>query len=126
MNGAVAKKLGVLETGDHSKYALLLGIAKPRLEADEIPHSAVFVLAPELDDGMRLTPGAWIAEADRLHRAEAQRVAPATRHLLDGHAPLEVRDRVELVCARLIGYHQRVEERLVLFARHRAVEICAV
>ena len=126
MDGAEAKELRVLEPGDHPEDALLLRIAEPRLEADEVPHLARAILHAELHDGVRLAPRARVGEPDGLHRPEAQRLAAAPRHLLGGHAALEVRHLVELVRGRLVGGGERVEERLVLLARHRAVEIRAV
>src|SRR5690349_3664395 len=97
MDRAKAEKLRVFEAGNHPKHALLLGIPQPRLEADEIPHPTVTILASQLDDGMCLPTRARIAKADRLHRTKAQRVAAASRHLLDRHAPLEVRNCIEVV-----------------------------
>ena len=117
MDGAEAQELRVLESGDDPEHALLLGIAKARLEADEIPHAAGAILHAQLHDGVRLAAGARIDEADRLHRPEAQRLASALRHLLGGHAPLEVRHGVELVRRGLVGVRERVEKGLVLLAR---------
>jgi hypothetical protein len=125
VNGAEAEELRVLEAGDHAKDALLLGIAKPRLKSHEVPHAAGAILHAKLDDGVRLAPGAWIDETDGLHRPEAQRLAASSRHLLGGHASLEVRHGVELVRRRLIGGGERIDERLILLARHRAIQVRA-
>ena len=102
------------------EHALLLGNPEPRLEADQVPHLARPVLPPELHHRVRLAAGARIGQADRLHRAEAQRLAAAARHLLDRQAALEVRHLVELVAVVLVGREQRVDERLVCRARPSA------
>ena len=72
---------------------------------------------------MRLPAGARIGQADRLHRAEAERLAAAPRHLLDRQAALEVGHLVELVALVLVGLEQRVEEALVPSRVDRRVEV---
>src|SRR5690242_1946561 len=126
MDGAVTEKLGVGEPWNHPEDALLFRDAKPRLKADEVPHATRAILLTKLHDGIRIAPGARITEPDRLERTEAERVAPSARHLLDRHAPLEVRRFIELVAVMLIGLDQRIDERLVLLAREWTVEIRAV
>ena len=123
MNRAVPEKLGVLQARNGAKDALLLRIAQSRLKADEVPHSAAPILHAELHDGMCLRAGARVPKSNRLHGPKAQRLTATPRHLLDRHASLEVRDGVEVMRGRLIGLDQRVDERVVLLARHRAVEI---
>ena len=120
-----SQELRILEAGDHLEHALLLGDPQPRLEADDVPHPSRAVLAPELHHRVGPTPRARVVESHGLHRAEAERLAPTTRHLLDGHAPLEVRDLVELVARELIGHRQGVDERFVFRLVHRAVQIRA-
>jgi hypothetical protein len=126
VDGAEAEKLRVLKARDHPKDALLLRVAEPRLEADHVPHLPRAVLHAELDHGVRAAAGPRILEADRLHRAEAERIAAALGHLLNRHAAFEVGHLVEVVRRRLVGSRQRVDERLVLLARHRAVEVGAL
>ncbi len=60
----------------------------------------------------------------RLHRTEAQRLAPAPRELFDGQAGFEVarvvfRDMRRDACGR----EQRVDEALILLAIERAIQI---
>ena len=93
------------------------------LEADQVPHLARLVLTAQLHRRVRLAAGSRVVQADRLHRAEPQRLAAALRHLLDRQAALEVRHLVELVAVKLVGGRQRVDERFVLFARQRRVEV---
>ncbi len=111
------------EPGDHPEDALLLGDAEPGLEAHEVPHLPRPVLAAELHHGVRVPAGARVAEAHRLHGAEAKRLGAAARHLLHGEAALEVGHLVELVGGELVRRGERGEERLVLLARHGAVEV---
>src|SRR6266516_8097909 len=120
---AVAKKLCVGETRNHSENALLFRDTQPGLKADKIPHSTGAILLAKLHDGVRLSTGAGIAQSYRLQWTEAQRIASALGHHLDWHAALEVRDFVEFVPVILIRRDQRIEKRVVLLSRHRAVEI---
>ena len=54
----------------------------------------------QLHDRVRHPTRAWIDKADRLHRAEPQRVASAVRHHLDGQTPFEELLFVEIVNGR--------------------------
>ena len=123
MDAAEAQELRVAQARNHREDALLLGNAEPRLEADEVPHPARAVLAPQLHHRMRLPAGSRIGKAHRLHRTEARRLPAPPRHLLDRQASLEVGHLVEIVARVLIGSRERVDERLVLVAGHRAVEV---
>ncbi len=84
------------------------------------------VVLAQLHGGVRLASGAWVDEADRLHRPEPQRVAPAVRHHFDRQAPLEELLFVEIVNSRRLRGHQRVVEALVFLARQRAVQIVSL
>src|SRR5690242_19169355 len=90
VDGAEPEKLRALETGNHAEDALLLGVAEPRLESDQIPHPPVPIFHAQLNDGMTARAHPRVDETDRLHRAKTKGVPAAARHLLDGHAPLEV------------------------------------
>ena len=68
-------------------------------------------------------PGARIAQADRLHRPEAQRVAAAARDLFDRQAALEVVQVLPIFGVDRLRFQQRVEKAVVLFLRHRAVDV---
>ena len=100
MHHAEADELRVLEARNHRQHARLLAPLQLRLEADEAEVIAGEVVLPQLHDGVRRAAGARIDEADRLHRAEAQRVAPAMRHHLDRQAALEELLLVEVVDGR--------------------------
>src|SRR4051812_889489 len=113
MNGAEAQKLRVLESWNHPKHALLFRVAKPRLEADEIPHATRAVFHAQLDDGMCPGVRTWVLEADGLQRTESERVASPSRHLLHRHTPLEIWNRVEVVRTGLVRLQKRIEERVV-------------
>ena len=84
------------------------------------------VVLPQLHDGVGLAPGAGVAQADRLHRPEAQRVDAARRHDLDRQTAFEELRLIELVDAGLLGRHQRLVERLVFVPGERAIQIVAL
>ncbi len=126
MDGAEAQELRIREAGNHAEDALLLGNAKPRLEPDEIPHPAGAIFLPELRDGVRLTARPRVAQPHGLERAEAEHIAPALCHHFHRETPLEVRHLVEVVPPVLIRRQQRVDERLVLLARERAIDVRAL
>ena len=62
-------------------------------------------------------------EADGLERPIEQRILPAGRHDLDGHAALEELLLLKAVRRRLFRRHERRVERAVLRLRHRAVDV---
>ena len=125
MNTAVAQKLRLREPGNQAEHTLLFRNAKPRLESHEVPHASRGVLAAKLHDRPRPPPRARILESHRLHWAKAQRFATTPRHLFRRHAALEVRYGIELMRSELVGGGQCVDERVILLARHWAVEIRA-
>src|SRR5437868_5704173 len=123
--GAVSQKFRLLQTGNHSQHPLLFRDTKPRLESNEIPHPTSAVFLAELHDSISFASSAGIAQADRLEWTKPQRISPALGHYFDRHAAFEVRDFIELVAVILIRRDQRVEKRVVLLSRHRAIEIRA-
>src|SRR3954466_6723861 len=125
MDRPVPQEFRLGESRNHLQHSLLLGNAKTRLEPDQIPHPSRAILLSKLNDGVRVASGARIAKTYRLERAEPEGVASALRPDFDRHAALEVWNLVELVAVVLVGGDQRVEERIVLLARHRAVQIRA-
>ena len=102
--------LPVHREGSAARHARQVG-ARQQQAADQVPHLPRPVLAAELHHRVRLAAGARIGQADRLHRAEAERLPAAPGHLLDRQAALEVGHLVELVALVLVGLDQRVEER---------------
>src|SRR5207244_11117234 len=113
----------MLEAGDHAEDAALLRIRHLRLEADYVEEPTLRVVLAELDAGMRALGGARVDEAHRAHRAEGERVAAPARHLLDRHAALEVDAALELPRRHLLGLRHRLDERMVLLAVERAVDV---
>ena len=107
MHHPEAHELGVLEAGDHPQHARLLAPLQLRLEPDQAEVIAGQVVLAQLHDRVRRAPGARIDEADRLHRTEPQRVAPAVRHHLDRQTALEELCRVEVVDGRRLGADRR-------------------
>ena len=68
----------------------LLAIFQLGLEADHVEQRAERVVLAQLHDGVGPLAGARIGQADRLHRPEAQGLAPALGHHLDRQAALEI------------------------------------
>ena len=87
---AVAQEGGVLEAGDEAQDARLLAEFQVVLEADQVVAVGAEVLLAKLDDGVGPAAGPGVGEADRLHGAEAERVAAAAGGLFDGETALEV------------------------------------
>ena len=116
MQAAQPRELGLREARDHAEDARLLAVLQLGLEADHVPQRAQRIVLPQLHH--RVGPLARlvrIGEADRLHGAEAQRLAAALGHHLDGQAAVEVgRGGLPLLERGLLGGEQRVEEGLVL------------
>ena len=81
---------------------------------------------PQLHHRIRPASGAGIVEPGRLHRPEAQGVAAAVRHHLDGQAALEELRVVEVVHGRRLRRDERVVEAVVLVARERTIQIVAL
>src|SRR5262249_41312161 len=97
MDRAETEELRVLQSRDHPEYAALFTGAEPRLETDEVPHLASLIFAPKLQHGVRPFTCARIAETNRLHRSEAERIVAAGGHHFDRQAAFEVRDVLPLV-----------------------------
>ena len=87
---AVAQEGGVFQAGNEAQDACLFSKLKVVLEADEIVAVGAEILLAELDDGVGPATGLGIGETDRLHGAEAERVAAPAGGLFDGEAALKV------------------------------------
>src|SRR4029079_1016366 len=111
------------QTRNHSQNALLLRYSQSRLESDDVPHVAVLVFAAQLHHGPRTLPCSRVGQPDGLEWSESQSVSAALGSDFNRHAALEVRHFVELVTMELIGSCQGLDERIVLFAIHRAVQV---
>ena len=84
-------ELGVLQTGDHAEDALLLAVLQLGLETDHVVERAERRLSwRSWTTAWGRRPCARVGQADRLHRAEAQRLDSARRHHLDRQAALEI------------------------------------
>ena len=126
MHHAEAHELGVLETGNQRQHARLFTPLQLRLEPHQAEMVAGQIVLPQLHDGKRRAPGARIGQADRLHRAEPQGVAPAMCHHLDWKTALEELLLVEIMDGGGFGADQRLVKPAVFALRHRAVEIVAL
>ena len=100
MHHAEADDLRVLEPRHQLQHARLLAPLQLRLEADQAEVIAGQRVLPQLHGCVRHAPGPRIDEADRLHRAEPQRVAAAMRHHLERQTPFEELLLVEVMNRR--------------------------
>src|SRR6185503_18510876 len=113
---------GALEAGDGAQDALLVAPLEAALEADEVEVGAGEVLLLQLHH--RVRPAAvGRGKPHRLHRSVAQRVDAAPRHLLDRQAALEEEGALEVMQRQHFGCDEGGDERLVLVARERRVEV---
>jgi len=81
------------------------------------------IVLAQLNDGIGLDPGrVRIGEAERLHRPMAQGVAAALRHHLDGQAAVEI-GRLPVVEGDLVAGEQGGDERVILLARERTIDV---
>jgi len=124
MDAAEACELSLLQTRDHAEDAFLLGVLELGLKADDVEKRAERIVLAKLDHRVGTLAGAGVDEADRLHRTEAQRVAAARGHHLDGKTTLEIRRRgFPFLELRLLAGQKGVDERLVLVAVERTVDV---
>ena len=125
MNAAEPRELGVLQPRNGAEDAHLLGVLQLGLEAHHVEQRAELVVLAKLHDRVGLHRRiVRIGEAERLHRPVAQRFRPALRHHLDRQAAVEIgRDGFPLVERGLVAGDQRVDEALILLARHRAIDV---
>src|SRR5262249_28678621 len=100
MHEAEAHELGMLEPGDQREHACLLSPFELRLKAHKAEVIARDRVLTQLHRGVRRTPTPRIDETDRLHRAEAERIASAMRHHFDRKTSLEEDLLLEVVDRR--------------------------
>ena len=65
----------------------------------------------------------WVCEADGLHWAPTQGFTAAFRDHFDGQAAVEISGGFILMELCLVGFHQRIDESLILVFVHWAVEV---
>src|ERR1700733_13333983 len=90
MDLPVAKELCPLQARYQPKDPSLLAEFKVVLQADQVVGISAEVLAAQLHHRPGYFAGAWIAQADRLHGAKAERVPAAPGYFFNRQAALEV------------------------------------
>ena len=122
---AEPRKLGVLEPGNGAEDADLFAVAELGLEAHHVEQCAELVVLAQLHHRVRLAlRPPRVGEAERLHWPVAQCFAPALGHDFDRQAAVEIGRRdFEVLECRLLAGQQGIDERLVLFARERAIDV---
>ena len=94
------------------------------LEADQVVEGAELVVLAQLDHRMGPPAGPGIGEADRLHRAEAQRFRASDCHHLDRHTALEIGSGLlPLVEIHFFRRQQAHDKGVVLTFIHRAIYV---
>ena len=94
------------------------------LEADHVPQRAERIVLAQLHHGMGPLRLARIAQADRLHRSEAQRLRAARRHHFDRQAAFEIgRGLFPFLEIGLLAGEQRGDEGVILVGVHRTVDV---
>ena len=116
MDLAVAQEAGMLEAGDQAQHAGLLAEFEVILKADEVVGIGAQIFLAQLHGRIRDSSGARIFQADRLHGAEAQRVAAAARDLFDGQAAFEVVQVLPIFLLDGLRGDERVIESVVFIA----------
>src|SRR5258706_4106121 len=126
MNAPIPEKFRVLEARNGPEDALLRPGFEPRLKTNQVPHLRGSIFLPQLHHGVWLTPGAspGINQSNWLHGPKPEGLGSPLGHLLDGKAPLEVRDLIELVAGHvLLAGDQLGDEGFVLWLRERRVPV---
>ena len=91
MKAAEPGELGLIEARDRPEDLYLFGMFQLGLEADHVEQAAELVVLAQLHDRVGFDPGlVRICQAERLHRAVAQRLAAALGHHFDRQAAVEV------------------------------------
>ena len=110
MNLPVAEEARVFKAGNEAQHAGLIAPLEVVLKADEVVAVGAQVFFAQLHDGPGSFAGAWVAQADGLHGAEAQGVAAAAREHFNGQAALEVFELLPLFALGGLGGDERVEK----------------
>ena len=125
MHDAIAEEFRLREAGDHAENALLLAKGEVRLKTHEVVGGAVPVLGAQLDRGPGPVAGPGVGKADGLHGTETDRVDALACDLLCRLTCLEQVAGLEILENDALRTRELMDERLVLFAVHRRVEIVA-
>src|SRR5687767_3767402 len=117
------QKLGVLKTGYQSQHARLLAVAKMVLETDEPERIGHQILLPKLNACIRFFTCPWIAQALWFHRTKAQSFHASPGDLLDRQTRFKPARFLEAFQRHRLSHEQFVDERLILGAVHRAIDV---
>jgi len=121
---AHARKFCFFQTGDGAQQVGLRGIFELGLKPDHVPQCPQRIVLSQLDHGIGAFAGVRVGEADGFHRTEAQCFGTARGHYLDRHAAFEIgRVLFPLLEIGLFALEQSLDEGVILFAVHRAVDI---
>ena len=118
-----ARKLRVLQAGDHAKHTLLFAEAQVRLESDEIVGAARAVFRTQLHGRPGAPARRWVGQTHGLQGAETQGIGSRARHLLDGLAGGKQLAALEIAHDRSLGGEKLGDETLIGVAGERRVQV---
>ena len=126
MQPAEPREFGVLQPRNGAEHRHLLGMLQLRLEAHHVVERAQRIILAQLDDGAGLDHGiARVRQPDGFHRTVPQSFPTTFRHHLDRQAAVEIGRALPFVEGGLLAGQQCIDERLVLDAVERAVDVVA-
>ena len=124
MDAAQTRELGIFKPGNHFENSSLRAVFHLGLKAHHVVERAKRIVAAQLHHRIGFVVRRMrVGQANGFHRAKAQGFTTAFGHDLDRQAAIEIGGGFALVEFGLVGGQKRVDERLVLVAGHRAVEI---
>ena len=125
MHDAIAEKLGILQTGNHMKNALLLAEGQVGLKTNQVIGGLLLVLGAQLNRRPGTATGARVGEPDGLHSAKADGILARARNLLGWLTGLEEVPALKVLEHHAIGRGKRLDKGLVLLLVERGIEIVA-
>src|SRR5712692_8346945 len=124
MNPGEPGELRMLQSRNGAKNLQLLAVLQLGLEPDHVEQSPELVVLPQLHDRVGLAFGRMrIGEAERFERPVPERLRAALGHDFDRQAALEIRRRFPFVEGGFFAGDQRGDERLVLIAVERTIDV---
>ncbi len=123
MDLAVAQEFRILQARDQPQHASLFAELQVILKSNQVVGICPQIFTPQLHHRPRRLAGSRIAQADRLHRAKAWRIAPSSRKLFDRQAAFKVSQLLPFFFLHRLRRHQRIVKAVILLRRHGAVDV---
>ena len=124
MHPAEPGELRMLQSRNGAKDAQLLAVLQLGLEPDHVEQGPELVVLPQLHDRVGLAFGRMrIGQPERFERPVPERLGAALGHDFDRQAALEIGGRFPFVEGGFFAGDQRGDERLVLVAVERTIDV---